>query len=154
MDTPVASAGQRAVRVPPLGLRDGDRERLTGWARSSTAQAGLAQRARIVLLARRGRSTTGGSSPRRQGRRRRGWENPSTPAEAHQPTVSVSVSVGVAGAVPTAETVLVKLADAALYAAKVAGRDRVVLAPTEDAHQQDPLRAARCLVADSHPLAG
>jgi PleD family two-component response regulator len=44
----------------------------------------------------------------------------------------VSVSVGVAGAVPTAETVLVELADAALYAAKGAGRDRVVLAPTED----------------------
>ena len=34
-----------------LGLRDGDREELAGWLRSSTIRAGLAQRARIVLLA-------------------------------------------------------------------------------------------------------
>ena len=39
------------MRVAPLGLRSGDRERLEGWLRSSTIQAGLAQRARIVLLA-------------------------------------------------------------------------------------------------------
>jgi transposase len=39
------------MRAAPLALRDGDRERLEGWVRSSTIQAGLAQRARIVLLA-------------------------------------------------------------------------------------------------------
>jgi transposase len=39
------------MRAAPLVLRDGDRERLEGWLRSSTIQAGLAQRARIVLLA-------------------------------------------------------------------------------------------------------
>jgi transposase len=39
------------MRAAPLALRDGDRERLEGWLRSSTIQAGLAQRARIVLLA-------------------------------------------------------------------------------------------------------
>jgi transposase len=39
------------VRVAPLGLRNGDRERLEAWVRASTIQAGLAQRARIVLLA-------------------------------------------------------------------------------------------------------
>ena len=44
-------AGQSGMRAAPLGLRDGDRERLTVWTRSSTVQAGLAQRARIVLLA-------------------------------------------------------------------------------------------------------
>jgi len=37
--------------VAPLGLRNGDRERLEAWVRASTIQAGLAQRARIVLLA-------------------------------------------------------------------------------------------------------
>jgi len=41
-----------------LGLRDGDRERLTGWTRSSSLRAGLAQRARIVLLAADGVSNT------------------------------------------------------------------------------------------------
>ena len=41
-----------------MGLRDGDRERLTVWTRSSTVQAGLAQRARIVLLAADGVSHT------------------------------------------------------------------------------------------------
>ena len=39
------------MRAAPLALRDGDRERLESWVRSSTIQAGLAQRARIVLLA-------------------------------------------------------------------------------------------------------
>jgi hypothetical protein len=47
------------MRAAPLGLRDGDRERLTVWTRSSTVQAGLAQRARIVLLAADGVSHTG-----------------------------------------------------------------------------------------------
>src|SRR6266516_1294434 len=41
-----------------LGLRFGDRERLTSWVRSSTVKAGLAQRARIVLLAADGVSNT------------------------------------------------------------------------------------------------
>ena len=45
------------MRVEPLGLRDGDRELLEGWVRSSTI-AGLAQRARIVLLAADGVSNT------------------------------------------------------------------------------------------------
>ena len=39
------------MRATPLGLRDGDREQLEGWTRSSTIPAGLARRARIVLLA-------------------------------------------------------------------------------------------------------
>jgi transposase len=39
------------MRAAPLGLRDGDRQRLEGWVRSSTIQSGLARRARIVLLA-------------------------------------------------------------------------------------------------------
>ena len=34
-----------------LALREGDREELTRLVRSSTVRAGLAQRARIVLLA-------------------------------------------------------------------------------------------------------
>jgi transposase len=46
------------VRAAALGLRDGDRERLEGWVRSSTIEAGLAQRARIVLLAADGVSNT------------------------------------------------------------------------------------------------
>src|SRR4051812_4938777 len=41
-----------------LGLRDGDRERLVSLLRSSTVRAGLAQRARIVLLAADGVSNT------------------------------------------------------------------------------------------------
>jgi transposase len=41
-----------------LGLREGDRERLLAWTRSSTIRAGLAQRARIVLLAADGVSHT------------------------------------------------------------------------------------------------
>src|ERR1700712_620841 len=46
------------MRAAPFGLRDGDGERLTVWTRSSTVQAGLAQRARIVLLAADGVSHT------------------------------------------------------------------------------------------------
>src|SRR3954449_12599504 len=44
-----------AVRVV---LRDGDRERLSGLLRASSAPAGLVQRARIVLLAAGGASNT------------------------------------------------------------------------------------------------
>ena len=44
--------------APALGLRDGDREELTRWTRSSSIRAGLAQRARIVLLAADGVSNT------------------------------------------------------------------------------------------------
>jgi transposase len=44
--------------APALGLREGDRERLQALTRSSTAPAGLAQRARIVLLAADGESNT------------------------------------------------------------------------------------------------
>ena len=39
------------MRAALLGLREGDREQLERWVRSSTIPAGLAQRARIVLLA-------------------------------------------------------------------------------------------------------
>jgi transposase len=39
------------MRAQPLGLRSGDRELLGSWTRSSSVRAGLAQRARIVLLA-------------------------------------------------------------------------------------------------------
>ena len=46
------------MRVAPLRLREGDRERLTAWTRSATVKAGLAQRARIVLLAADGVSNT------------------------------------------------------------------------------------------------
>ncbi len=45
------------MRAKPLGLRDGDREELGRWLRSSTIRAGLAQRARIVLLAAEGESS-------------------------------------------------------------------------------------------------
>ena len=41
-----------------MGLRDGDREVLESWTRSSAIRAGLAQRARIVLLAVDGVSNT------------------------------------------------------------------------------------------------
>lgn len=37
--------------APALVLRDGDEAVLAGWVRSSSVRAGLAQRARIVLLA-------------------------------------------------------------------------------------------------------
>src|SRR5579864_5645324 len=41
-----------------LALRDGDRERLVSLTRSTTVGAGLAQRARVVLLAAGGDSNT------------------------------------------------------------------------------------------------
>ena len=44
--------------APALVLRDGDREELTRLVRSSSVRAGLAQRARIVLLAADGVSNT------------------------------------------------------------------------------------------------
>ena len=46
------------MRALPLGLRDGDRELLESWTRSSSIRSGLAQRARIVLLAADGISNT------------------------------------------------------------------------------------------------
>jgi hypothetical protein len=46
------------VRAQPLGLRSGDPELLESWTRSSSIRAGLAQRARIVLLAADGVSNT------------------------------------------------------------------------------------------------
>src|SRR3954447_14408806 len=46
------------MRAQPLGLRPGDRELLESWARSSAIRAGLAQRARIVLLSADGVSNT------------------------------------------------------------------------------------------------
>ena len=46
------------MRAQPLGLRPGDRELLEAWTRSSSIRAGLAQRARIVLLAGEGLSNT------------------------------------------------------------------------------------------------
>jgi len=44
--------------APPLGLREGDRAELLRLTRSSSVRAGLAQRARIVLLAADGASNT------------------------------------------------------------------------------------------------
>jgi transposase len=44
--------------APALGLRDGDRAELARLTRSSSARAGLTQRARIVLLAADGESNT------------------------------------------------------------------------------------------------
>src|SRR5580765_2175026 len=44
--------------VQPLGLRAGDRGVLQSWVRSSAIRSGLAQRARIVLLAADGMSNT------------------------------------------------------------------------------------------------
>ena len=41
-----------------LGLREGDRERLLSMTRSTTVRAGLARRARVVLLAADGVSNT------------------------------------------------------------------------------------------------
>src|SRR3954453_597401 len=46
------------MRAEPPGLRSGDRELLGSWTRSSSMRAGLAQRARIVLLAADGVSNT------------------------------------------------------------------------------------------------
>lgn len=57
-----------------------------------------------------------------------GWE----PVPVTGDELRVTVSVGVAAALPTEELRLVEQADAALYAAKQAGRDQVVLAPGED----------------------
>ena len=42
------------MRAAWLGLRDGDQERLRALTRASSVRAGLAQRARIVLLAAEG----------------------------------------------------------------------------------------------------
>src|SRR4051794_5770401 len=42
------------MRAEPPGLRSGDRELLGSWTRSSSVRAGLAERARIVLLAAEG----------------------------------------------------------------------------------------------------
>ena len=44
--------------APSLALREGDREELSRLTRSSSVRAGLAQRARIVLLAADGVSNT------------------------------------------------------------------------------------------------
>ncbi len=44
--------------APALGLREGDRDELVRRTRSSSVRAGLAQRARIVLLAAEGLSNT------------------------------------------------------------------------------------------------
>ncbi len=44
--------------APPLGLREGDRERLEKLTRSRSVRAGMVQRARIVLLAAEGLSNT------------------------------------------------------------------------------------------------
>ncbi len=46
------------MRVMPLGLREGDRRKLSAWTRSTTVRSGLAKRARIVLLAADGVSHT------------------------------------------------------------------------------------------------
>jgi len=46
------------MRVAALALRSGDQKRLTEWTRSSSIRAGLAQRARIILLAAEGISNT------------------------------------------------------------------------------------------------
>ena len=46
------------MRVAALELREGDHARLSAWTRSSTVKAGLAARARIVLLAADGVSHT------------------------------------------------------------------------------------------------
>lgn len=46
------------MRSSPLGLRPGDRDELESWTRASSIRAGLAQRARIVLLAADGVSNT------------------------------------------------------------------------------------------------
>jgi len=46
------------MRVAPLVVRSGDRQVLLSWVRSTSIRAGLAQRARIVLLAADGVSNT------------------------------------------------------------------------------------------------
>lgn len=47
-----------APPAPPLALRNGDRERLAAWTRSSSIRSELATRTRIVLLAADGVSNT------------------------------------------------------------------------------------------------
>ena len=47
-----------SIRVAPLVVSEDERAVLEGWVRSSTMQAGLARRARIVLLAAEERSNT------------------------------------------------------------------------------------------------
>jgi transposase len=44
------------MRLPPLELRDGDREILECWTRAGTLEARMAKRARIMLMAAEGRS--------------------------------------------------------------------------------------------------
>ena len=44
--------------APPLALRDGDRDELVSWTRSTAIRSGLAMRARIVLLASDGVANT------------------------------------------------------------------------------------------------
>jgi transposase len=46
------------MRVAPLVLRDGDLERVTALMRSRSVRAGIAQRARIIVLASEGESNT------------------------------------------------------------------------------------------------
>ena len=46
------------MRAQPFAPRSGDRERLESWTRASAIRAGLAQRARILLLAADGVSNT------------------------------------------------------------------------------------------------
>ncbi len=51
--------------VEPLVLRAGDEKVLRGWLRSSRVQAGLAQRARILVLAAEGHRPGGERRARR-----------------------------------------------------------------------------------------
>src|SRR5699024_1054614 len=44
--------------APALILRDGDREELESWTRSTSIQSGLAMRARIILLAAEGEANS------------------------------------------------------------------------------------------------
>ena len=44
--------------APALILRDGDREELESWTRSTSIQSGLAMRARIILLAAEGQANS------------------------------------------------------------------------------------------------
>ena len=47
-----------ALAARALVLRDGDRDVLVSWTRATSGRAGLAQRARILLLAARGLANT------------------------------------------------------------------------------------------------
>src|SRR4051794_615223 len=47
------------MRAAPLGLRDGDREQLERWVRSSTVAAGAGQGGRVVVLAANGDNNVG-----------------------------------------------------------------------------------------------